>query len=78
MNGLTEEELLLRNLKDAGCSEEEIGKYLSLGAEGREKEQLRFLSAHRAKLLDQVHDSQEIYTMKKKNDHGGIHNEHKF
>ncbi len=86
MNGLTEEELLLRNLKDAGCSEEEIGKYLSLETEGREKEQLRFLSAHRAKLLNQVHDSQEmldcldylIYTMKKKNDHGGIHNEHKF
>ena len=37
MNGLTEEELLLRNLKDAGCSEEEIGKYLSLETEGRGK-----------------------------------------
>lgn len=86
MNGLTEEELLLRNLKDAGCSEEEIRGYLSMEAEGRKKEQFRLLSAHRAKLLDQVHASQEmldcldylIYTMKKKNDHGGIHDEHKF
>lgn len=86
MSGLTEDEILIRNLKDAGCSEEEISRYLSLEAEGREKEQLRLLSIHRVKLLDQVHASQEmldcldylIYTMKKKNDHGGIHNEHKF
>ncbi len=27
MNGLTEEQLLLRNLKDAGCSEADIERY---------------------------------------------------
>ena len=70
MNGLTEEQLLLRNLKDAGCGEADIERYFKLRAEG--KEQLRFLSAHRVKLLDQVHESQEkldcldylIYSMK--------------
>ena len=59
MNGLTEEQRLLRNLKDAGCSEADIERYLKLRAEGKELEQSRFLSAHRAKLLEQVHESQE-------------------
>lgn len=72
VNGLTEEQLLLRNLKDAGYSEADIERYLKLRAEGKELEQSRFLSAHRVKLLDQVHESQEkldcldylIYNMK--------------
>ena len=72
MNGLTEEQLLLRNLKDAGCSEADIERYLKLRAEGKELEQSRFLSAHRVKLLEQIHESQEkldcldylIYSMK--------------
>ncbi len=72
MNGLTEEQLLLRNLQDAGCGETDIQRYFKLREEGREQEQLRFLSAHRVKLLDQVHKSQEkldcldylIYSMK--------------
>ena len=60
MNGLTEEQLLLRNLKkDAGCSEADIERYLKLRAEGKELEQSRFLSAHRVKLLEQIHESQE-------------------
>lgn len=72
MNGLTEEQLLLRNLRDAGCGEEDIKQYFKLREEGKELEQSRFLSAHRVKLLDQVHESQEkldcldylIYSMK--------------
>lgn len=72
MNGLTEEQLLLRNLKDAGCSEADIERYFKLRAEGRELEQSRFLAAYRVKLLDQIHESQEkldcldylIYSMK--------------
>lgn len=72
MNGLTEEQLLLRNLKDAGCSEADIERYFKLRAEGKELEQSRFLAAHRVKLLDQIHESQEkldcldylIYSMK--------------
>ena len=59
MNGLTEEQLLLRNLKDAGCSEADIERYLKLRAEGKALEQSRFLSAHRVKLLEQIHESQE-------------------
>ena len=59
VNGLTEEQLLLRNLKDAGCSEADIERYLKLRAEGKELEQSRFLSAHRVKLLEQIHESQE-------------------
>ena len=59
MNRLTEEQLLLRNLKDAGCSEADIERYFKLRAEGRVLEQFRFLSAHRVKLLDQIHESQE-------------------
>ena len=72
MNRLTEEQLLLRNLKDAGCGEADIEWYFKLREEGKEREQFRFLSVHRVKLLDQVHESQEkldcldylIYSMK--------------
>ena len=59
MNGLPEEQLLLRGLKDAGFDDTAIEQYLRLEAEGREKEQFRFLAAHRTKLLDEVHLSQE-------------------
>ena len=58
MNGLTEEQLLLRNLKDAGCGETDIQRFLQLGHEGKQREQLRLLSAHRTALLDQLHVSQ--------------------
>lgn len=64
---------LLRNLKDAGCDEAMIQKYLQLQKEGKRQEQFRLLSLHRASLLDQLHVSQNridcldylIYTMKK-------------
>lgn len=59
MNGLTQKQILLRNLKDAGCDETSIKRYLKLGAEGKEKEQYRLLSAHRAVLLDQIHENQK-------------------
>lgn len=64
---------LLRNLKDAGCDEVMIQKYLQLQEEGKHREQFRLLSLHRASLLDQVHVSQSmidsldylVYMMKK-------------
>ena len=59
MNGLTDEQLLLRNLKDAGC-DSMIEQYLKLKKEGREKEQIRLLSLHRASLLDRLHVSQHM------------------
>ena len=52
------ERLLIRNLKDAGCGETDIQRFLQLGHEGKQREQLRLLSAHRAALLDQLHVSQ--------------------
>jgi len=64
---------LLRNLKDAGCDEAMIQKYLQLQEEGKRREQFRLLSLHRASLLDQVHVRQSmidsldylVYMMKK-------------
>ena len=52
------EQLLIRNLKDAGCSEADIQRFLKLRQEGRRREQLRLLTTHRASLLDQLHVSQ--------------------
>ena len=52
------ERLLIRNLKDAGCGETDIQRFLQLGHEGEQREQLRLLSAHRTALLDQLHVSQ--------------------
>ena len=74
VNGLTEEQLLFRNLKDSGCDDDSIRQFLKLKKEGREKELMRLLSAHRADLLDQVHTSQHqidcldylIYTMERR------------
>ena len=45
MNGLTEEQLLFRNLKDSGCDDDSIRQFLKLKKEGREKELMRLLSA---------------------------------
>lgn len=72
MNGMTEE-CLLCNLKDAGCDEATIQKYIKLQKEGRQEEQYRLLSAHRTSLLNQVHVGQHmidcldylVYIMKK-------------
>ncbi len=73
MGEIPEMTRLLRNLKDAGCDEAMIQKYLQLQKEGKRQEQFRLLSLHRASLLDQVHVSQNridcldylIYTMKR-------------
>lgn len=74
MNEMTEEDRLLRNLQDAGCNSDTIEKCLQLNKAGKQQEQLRLLSLHRASLLDRVHVSQHmidcldylIYTMKTK------------
>lgn len=73
MSEIPEMTRLLRNLKDAGCDEAMIQKYLQLQKEGKQQEQLRLLSLHRAALLDRVHVSQNmlycldylVYTMKR-------------
>lgn len=74
MSEIPEMARLLRNLKDAGCDEAMIQKYLQLQKEGKRQEQFRLLSLHRASLLDRVHVSQNmidcldylVYTMKRK------------
>lgn len=73
MNEIPEQVKLLRNLKDAGCDEAMMQKYLKLEKEGKKQEQVRLLSLHRASLLDRVHVSQNmidcldylLYSMKK-------------
>lgn len=71
--GMSEEDKLLRNLKDAGCDDETIKKFFQMRAGGRRQEQYRLLSMHRALLLDKLHASQQmidcldylVYVMKK-------------
>lgn len=73
MNEMSEEDKLLRNLKDAGFDEDTIQKFLELHKDGRIGEQYRLLSLQRASLLDKVHVSQHmidcldylVYSMKK-------------
>lgn len=57
---MTEEERILRNLKDAGCDSDTIQKFFYLKEKGRQKEQLRLLARHRANLLDKLHVSQSM------------------
>ena len=76
MNEIPAMTRLLRNLKDAGCDETMIQKYLKLQKEGNQREQLRLLSLHRASLLEQVHISQNkidcldylVYSLKKEHE----------
>ncbi len=73
MNEMTKKTQLLRNLQDAGCDKATIARYIQLQKEGRQQEQYKLLSMHRALLLEQLHVSQHmidcldylIYMMKK-------------
>lgn len=75
MNGISAEEKILRNLKDAGCGDDVIKKFFQFQKEGRTKEQVKLLSMHRADLLDRVHAGQKmidrldylVYELKKEN-----------
>lgn len=60
MNEMPQSERLLRNLRDAGCDEATIQKYIQLWKEGRQKEQYWLLTKHRAALLERVHVSQQM------------------
>lgn len=55
---LNSEQLLLRNLKDAGCNQELIRRFLELEETGKREEQLHLLFAYRANLLEKLHMSQ--------------------
>lgn len=72
---ITEEnKFVIRNLKDAGCDDLIIEKFLQLQNERKTKEQLNLLSRQRTSLLQELHESQKridcldflIFSMKKK------------
>ena len=49
------EKMVVRNLKDAGCSPEMIIKFMGYAQESKKEEQLSLLEKHRKELLDKVH-----------------------
>ena len=74
MMGISEfEEDVIQNLRDAGCSEETIEKFITELKTGREKDGLKRLAAHRKDLLDALHKEQKcidcldylVYQMRK-------------
>lgn len=75
MNGISAEDRILRNLKDAGCGDDVIKKFFQLRQAGRTKEQAKLLYMQRAALLDRVHAGQKmidcldylVYELKKEN-----------
>lgn len=46
---------VVQNLRDAGCDEETVERFLALEAAGDRREQLRLLARHRRQLLERVH-----------------------
>lgn len=64
---------IIQNLKDAGCKEDVIKRFMNYAMEGKLKQQLKLLAKHRCLLLDEIHEEQKkidcldylIYKMKK-------------
>ena len=46
---------VVQNLKDAGCTDEMVEKFMALQGGGGKEQQLRLLSGHRKHLLDNLH-----------------------
>lgn len=65
---------VLQNLKDAGCTDEIVEKFMALQGSDDEEQQIRLLSGHRKHLLEKLHREQKridcldylIYQMQKK------------
>ena len=53
------EEAILCNLRDAGCAEDTIQKFMELFHAGKMAEGLKCLAAHRRFLLEDLHVSQK-------------------
>lgn len=66
---------IAENLKDAGCTQDDIDKFITYGKEKRRTEQMRLLEIHRRRLLENVHTYQRcidrldylVYNMEKEN-----------
>lgn len=73
MNAYNSEEDIIQNLKDAGCSDKEIKKLITLYKEGKKEEIYRIMEKHRQNILKNVHKNEKqincidyfIYQMKR-------------
>ncbi|MCH5264543.1 MAG: hypothetical protein J1F02_01490 [Lachnospiraceae bacterium] len=59
MNSVQEQERAIQNMKDAGCSEDTINRFLLCYQAEDVKGELKVLSRHRQDLLDQIHKGQK-------------------
>lgn len=59
MNNVKEQERMILNMTDAGCSEDTINSFWLCYQEGDVKGELKVLSNHRQALLDEVHKGQK-------------------
>lgn len=65
---------VIQNLKDAGCDNEMVERFMELGEKGNTGEQMDLLARHRRLLLDRVHTEEKridcldylVYQMQKK------------
>lgn len=65
---------VIQNLKDAGCDDNMVERFLALQQEGNTAQQMKLLACHRCKLLARVHREEEkiqcldflLYQMEKK------------
>ncbi len=48
--------VVLQNLKDAGCDDEVVKTFMELAETGEKQKQYRLLEKHRRDLLDKVHN----------------------
>ena len=59
MGSKREEERTIQNMRDAGCSEETIQRFLLCYQANDVKGELKVLSSHRKNLLDHIHKEQK-------------------
>ena len=55
-------EAVISNLRDAGCDTDTIAKFLQYREEGEMTRQLQLLAAHRARLLEGIHQGEKRIT----------------
>ena len=66
---------VLQNLKDAGCTDEMVEKFMALQDSDDEEQQMQLLSRHRRHLLEKLHRDEKqidcldylLYQIQKKN-----------
>lgn len=74
MNSQTKEDVIIQNLRDAGCDNETIDAFIDDIRKDKVTAGLKLLAAHRRALLEDIHKEQKkihcldylVYTMQKK------------